>query len=115
MALCLDNCLNLKRLRSRGFKLFVLFVNFAPVSNARDAHQFCYVVDQVDYAPFSDADTPLIFVALQFFTSRGSWRLGQGFEFADNTRQHAIWQRFKFLPSGGFYFDTIAIHAADRV
>jgi hypothetical protein len=45
----------------------VLFVNLAPVRNSRHTHEFFLVIDDVHDAPVTDADTPLIFVALEFF------------------------------------------------
>jgi hypothetical protein len=68
----------------------VLFVNLAPVRNPRHTHEFCLVVDDVHDAPVTDADAPLIFVALEFFASCWPWDLGQRFDFTHDTRQHAI-------------------------
>lgn len=90
-----------------------LFVDLAPVCNSRHAHHFRRVVDDVHYAPITHAHVPLIFVALQLFASCWPWNVAQSFEFADNASQHAIRQRFEFLPGGWHYLDSVAIHAAD--
>jgi len=39
---------------------FYLFVNFAPVPNARYLHLFLFVINSVDYAIVANADTPRI-------------------------------------------------------
>ncbi len=54
-------------------------------------------------------------VALEFFASSGPGNLGQSFEFPDDSGQHAIRQRFEFLPRGRLYLDGIAIRAGARV
>lgn len=66
------------------------FMDLAAMCDPRDAHDFRRVVDDVHHAPVTDADAPLIFVALQLFASCWPWSVAQSFEFADNARQHVI-------------------------
>jgi hypothetical protein len=93
----------------------VLFVNFPAMRDPRYAHQLGRIVDDVQHAPVTDADAPLILVAFQLLASCGPWMLAQKFQFADDARKHVIRQGFEFLPRGRFYLDGIIIHAADRV
>ena len=58
--------------------------------DSRDSDECRPVVDDLQHAPVTDADTPLIFVALQFFTSFGPWGVSQRFDFTHDTRQHVI-------------------------
>jgi hypothetical protein len=66
------------------------FVHFATVCDARNANQFRVVVDDVHYAPVTDPDAPLIFVASQFLASCGPWRMAHRFHSLEDARQHAI-------------------------
>ena len=85
------------------------------MSNACDAHALHCVVDNVNHAPVTDPDAPLIFAALQFFASGGSWRIAQCLQFSNDARQQFIRQRFKFLLRRRLYLNGILTHAADRV
>jgi hypothetical protein len=77
-----------------------LFINFSPVRDPRDTNEFRLIVYDVHHAPVTHSDAPLIFVALQFLASRGPWVVAQGFEFAHDTLQNVVRQRFELFPDG---------------
>ena len=74
-----------------------LFVNLAAVCNPRHADYFRRVVDDVHYAPVTDADAPLIFVALQLPASRGPGVVGQCQNLPVYAAERPIVERIQFL------------------
>ena len=66
------------------------FVHLAPVGNARDTDEPRSVVNDVHYAPVTDSNAPLIFVAFELLASCGPWRMAQSLNFLEDTGQHVI-------------------------
>src|SRR6478609_1685397 len=46
-----------------------LFVNVPPMRNPRNGDEFRHVIDDVEHAPVTGADAPLILVSFQLFAS----------------------------------------------
>ena len=65
-------------------------VNLAPVRDPRDRDEFRRVVDDVQHAPVTDPDAPLVLVAFQLFASCGPWCVAQRVYFFQDTSQHVI-------------------------
>ena len=60
-----------------GFEILRLFVNLSPVRDPRHTDQFRRVVDDVQHAPVTDPDAPLVLVPFQLLASCGPGIVGQ--------------------------------------
>ena len=81
------------------------------MGHARDADPLSGIVDDVDHAPVSNPDAPLIFIALKLLASRRSGIIGQPENFAVNAGEHQIIKGAELLLCGKLDFDGVASHA----
>ena len=67
-----------------------LFVNLATVGNPRNRDKFGLIIDEINHAPVTHSNAPLIFVASQFFASSGPGIVGERQDLAVNPHEQCI-------------------------
>ena len=88
----------------------ISLVNFSAVSDAGDAYQRLAVVNPIDHPPIAYPNAPLVPMRLQFFTARGPWVVGQGYDFTINSGKKRIVESVELSLGGRLDFEEIFSH-----
>src|SRR5579859_4777037 len=102
-----------KRLTPQGvqpLEMFWLFVNLAPVCNASDRDELRRVVEDVQHAPVTGPDAPLVLVAFQLSASRGPGIVGQRQNLPVYAGKQRIVERIQFLLRRLLDFERVFNH-----
>jgi hypothetical protein len=83
------------------FEKFFLFLDIAPMSNARHIYAFGSIVDDIDNPVITNADSPFVIAALEFLATGRARRCGQFFEKWHNAGNHFSGQPMQFLVRAG--------------
>jgi hypothetical protein len=87
-------------------------VSIAPVSYDPDVHEARVVVNRVDDAIVSDANSPQVGGSLQLDASARPGIASQSLDTRDDPSRHADVQTFEFAPSGARKDNSVLSHAA---
>lgn len=88
-----------------------LSVGIASVSYDADVHEARIVVERVDDAVVSDANSPQVGGPVQLDASLRPWILRQSLDTRDDPSRHASLQAFEFAPSGAREDNRVLSHA----
>jgi hypothetical protein len=88
-------------------------VSIASVSYDADVHEARVVVERVDDAVVSDANSPQVGGPLQLDASMRPWIFRQSLDTRDDPSRHAGLQAFEFAPSRAREDNSVLSHAAD--
>jgi len=92
-----------------------LFVDLAPMCDAGYGDKSCRIVDEINYAPITDSNAPLVPVASQFLAPWRAGIIGQSQDLAVNPLEHRIVQSVQFPLRRVFDFERILSHGGVRV
>ena len=83
--------------------------------NPSDSDEFRGVLDDVQHAPVTDPDAPLILLAFQFLASCGPGIVGQRQYLLVHAGEHCIVERIQFLSRRLLDLERVLIHAGGYV
>ena len=84
------------------------------MSDAGDAYQRVGIVNDVNHAPITHTDSPLVSISFELLASRRPWVVTQRLDPSYGARKYVIGQSPKFLPDGRLHLDSVVIHAGGR-
>jgi hypothetical protein len=87
-------------------------VSIASVSYDADVHEARIVVERVDDAVVSNANSPQVVGRLQLHASTRPWIFRQSLDTGDDPPRHAGLQAFEFAPSRAREDNSVLSHAA---